>query len=245
MLLHTKNLYILKLLLKVVTAGTDELSGNKFLFACVKEVCHLWAQSCFDTLDQLLVIIEELWSQPVLQVGKQVVVTQSKVRAVRRAVKQLLVEMFQQCSSVSSCMRTCSHGGALHQMLAFHAFCSEWPYAVFLVFCNILLTLVRFFVAWIPPSENRKQLPSAFWHAHNVCPNFFSFFGEHVFIHCFDCSLVSTFTNKTYISSPVTRTVWLRNASPSLWYRSKHSQSQSHSLSFVCTFRTHLEQNLW
>jgi hypothetical protein len=39
--------------------------------------------------------------------------------------------MLQQCSSVSSCTRMHSHGEALHHMSAFHAFCSEWPYAVF------------------------------------------------------------------------------------------------------------------
>jgi hypothetical protein len=38
-----KNMYILKLLLNVVPAGIEALviSGNKFLYACVKEVCHL------------------------------------------------------------------------------------------------------------------------------------------------------------------------------------------------------------
>jgi hypothetical protein len=38
-----KNTYMLKLLLSVVTAGIEALivSGNKFLYACVKEVCHL------------------------------------------------------------------------------------------------------------------------------------------------------------------------------------------------------------
>jgi hypothetical protein len=39
-----------------------------------------------------------------------------------------------------------------------------------------------------------------------------------VFIHCFDCPLISTFTNKTQVSSPVM--MWLRNISSSLWYRS-------------------------
>jgi hypothetical protein len=48
-----------------------------------------------------------LWSQPDLQVGKQVVVAWSKIRNIRRMVKQLSVEMLQQCSSVRSCMRTC------------------------------------------------------------------------------------------------------------------------------------------
>jgi hypothetical protein len=38
-----KNTFILKLLLNVVTSGIEALvaSGNKFLYACVKEVCRL------------------------------------------------------------------------------------------------------------------------------------------------------------------------------------------------------------
>jgi hypothetical protein len=39
------------------------------------------------------------------------------------------------------------HGGALHRMSAFHAFCSERPYAAFLVFCNTLLMLFWSLVA--------------------------------------------------------------------------------------------------
>jgi hypothetical protein len=40
-LLYTKNRYILKSLLYIVTTTTEALvSGNKFLYACVKEVCH-------------------------------------------------------------------------------------------------------------------------------------------------------------------------------------------------------------
>jgi hypothetical protein len=35
-----------------------------------------------------------------------VVIAQSKIRAVRRVIKQLLVEMLQQWSNVSSCMQT-------------------------------------------------------------------------------------------------------------------------------------------
>jgi hypothetical protein len=76
-------------------------------------------------------------------------------------VKHLPVEMFQQCWSASSYMRT------------HHAYCSEWLYTVFLS-GNTLLTLWSP-VAWIPPSAllscPRKQLPSAFWHTClvNVC----------------------------------------------------------------------------
>jgi hypothetical protein len=52
---------------------------------------------------QLLIIIEASWFQPVLQAGKQAVVARSEIRAVRRVVKQLPVEMLQQYSSASSC----------------------------------------------------------------------------------------------------------------------------------------------
>jgi hypothetical protein len=42
-LLYTKITYIVKFLLNVVTARTEALaiSGNTFLYTCVKEVCHL------------------------------------------------------------------------------------------------------------------------------------------------------------------------------------------------------------
>jgi hypothetical protein len=52
MLLYTKNTYILKLFLSLVTAGTEALLilGNKFLYACVKEIYRQRSQSHFDTL---------------------------------------------------------------------------------------------------------------------------------------------------------------------------------------------------
>jgi hypothetical protein len=37
----------------------------------------------------------------------------------------------------------------------------------------------------------------------DVCLNFFDLSGECVCNHCFDCSLVSTFTNETQVSWPV------------------------------------------
>jgi hypothetical protein len=42
-------MYILKLLLKAVTASIEVhvISGNKILYACVKEVCLLGAQPHF------------------------------------------------------------------------------------------------------------------------------------------------------------------------------------------------------
>jgi hypothetical protein len=38
-----KNMYILKVLIYVITTGIEAVvaSGNKSLYACVKEVCHL------------------------------------------------------------------------------------------------------------------------------------------------------------------------------------------------------------
>jgi hypothetical protein len=51
----------------------------------------------------------------------------------------------------------------------------------------------------------------------DVCLNLFSLF-ECVCIHCFDCSLVTTFTNETQILSPVTCMMSLKNSLPYLWY---------------------------
>jgi hypothetical protein len=145
-------MYILKLLLDVVTAGLETLvvSGYKLLYGCVKEVCRLWAQPRFYTSNPLLVIVEALWLQPVLQVGKQVVVARSEIRDLRRVVKQLPVEMLQQCLSGGSCMRTCivmekyyEYTVCQHSM----PFFPEWPHAIFFVFRNTLLTLLWSHVA--------------------------------------------------------------------------------------------------
>jgi hypothetical protein len=113
-------------------------------------------------------------------------------------------------------------------MSAFHVFCSEWPYEVFR---NTLMTLLWSSVAlialWALLSCPWKQQPSAFWQADSVCLNVFSLFVECVCIHCFDCSLVSTFTNETRVSSLVTRMMWLRNSPTSLWYRSKNVKAEA------------------
>jgi hypothetical protein len=110
-LLHTRNIYTLQLLLNLVTAGTGALvvSWNKLLYACVKDVCCLWAQPCFDTFHQLIITVAALWSKPVLQVGKQVVVAWREIRAVRRVVKELQAEMLLQCWSTSSCKSMWTH----------------------------------------------------------------------------------------------------------------------------------------
>jgi hypothetical protein len=61
-LLNTKNIYILKLFLNIDTARIEAyvISGNKVLYACGKEVCHLSAQPHFDGVHQLLIIIQAL-----------------------------------------------------------------------------------------------------------------------------------------------------------------------------------------
>jgi hypothetical protein len=107
MLLYTKNTHIPKLLLNLVAVGIETLVwGNKFLYVCVREVCHLWAELCFDTYHQLLIIVEPLWSQPVLQVHKQVAVDRSEIMAGRRVVKQLPVDILKQCSTASNYKQT-------------------------------------------------------------------------------------------------------------------------------------------
>jgi hypothetical protein len=57
-LLYTKNMYILKLLLNIVSAGIEALVilVTKFLYACVEEVCHLSAQLHFDTFHQHIIV---------------------------------------------------------------------------------------------------------------------------------------------------------------------------------------------
>jgi hypothetical protein len=127
-------MYILKLLHNIVSARIEALfiSGNKFLYACVREVCRLGASF------RQLITVEVLQSQPVLQLGKQMVVTWSNIRAIRRVVKLLPVEMFK-CEQLY--VDTHCHEGALH------AFCSERSYTVFLMFHNTLLTLLWSLVA--------------------------------------------------------------------------------------------------
>jgi hypothetical protein len=73
---------------------------------------------------------------------KEVVITRSEIRALRRLVKQLPVEMLQQCSSVSSCMQMRIVMEEHYTMSTAHTFYSEWPYAFSLVFCNTLLALL-------------------------------------------------------------------------------------------------------
>jgi hypothetical protein len=210
--------YILKLLLNTVTAGIEAFVtlGNKFLYACVIEVCHLWAHSYFDTF-HWLITVGTLWAQPVLQVGKQVVDARSKIRAVRWVVKQLLVEILQQCLSAS-----------IPRLLFWMPLCtffsvSQYTSDVTVVPCCMNSTTSI-------PFLSQKTATIGFL-ANNVCLNSFGLFGECVCIHCSDCSLVST---------TATRTMWLRNSLPSLWYHSKKVKAEA-ILSFCVHPWTFLE----
>jgi hypothetical protein len=135
-----ENTYILKTILNVVTAGIEALVvlGNKFLYACVQEICRSWIQPRSDTFHQLLIIVEALWSQPILQVGKEVTVV-----GARSGLDGSQTTPSWNDPAVLKCGEmyadTHCHGEALYRMSAFHAFCSEWPYAVILVF-RITLT---------------------------------------------------------------------------------------------------------
>jgi hypothetical protein len=57
--------------------------------------------------------------------------------------------------------------------------------------------------------------------------NFFSLFDEWICTHSFDCSLVSSFTNVTKVSSPVTHTMWLRTSLPPLWDCSEKAEAKA------------------
>jgi hypothetical protein len=54
------------------------------------------------------------------------------------------------------------------------------------------------------PSLSQETVAISFM-PDNVCLNFSGLFGEYVWIYCFDCSLVLTFTNESQASSLVTR----------------------------------------
>jgi hypothetical protein len=109
------------------------MSGNMFLYTRVT-VCCLWVWPCFYTFHRLFYIGEVLWSQRVLQVGKQVVVARNEIKAVRRVVRQLSVEMLHQCSSVSSwhalSWRTTPYVSIPHLLLLvpLHSFCNVSQY---------------------------------------------------------------------------------------------------------------------
>jgi hypothetical protein len=88
-------------------------------------------------------------------------------------------------------------------------------------------------VAWISPSalrySPRKQFPSAFWQGRQRLFKVFRLVWWMCVHPLLWLLLVSTFTNETQVSWPDPLTMWLRNSSPSLWYRSKKSKPKPFS----------------
>jgi hypothetical protein len=102
------------------------------LYACVEEVCHLSAQLHFDTFHQHI-IVEALWG------GSHSEWDQGCKKGGQTAPSWSAPAVLE-CEQLYADVHC--HGGALHRMSAFDAFCSKWPYAVFLLFCSTLLMLL-------------------------------------------------------------------------------------------------------
>jgi hypothetical protein len=118
--------------------------GNVMKCAYIKDVYHLWAQTRFDTFHQL--IIEALRLQPLHKA-----VTWSKLRAVRRVVKQLPAETLRQCSSMSSlCAHMLSWRSTTPNVNIPHLLLYMTIRSFFPVFHNIFLKLLWPLLARIP-----------------------------------------------------------------------------------------------
>jgi hypothetical protein len=214
---------MIKLLLNVDITIIEALvvSGNKFWYACVKRSLPPVSSVTFWYLASTP---HYCWSAviPTSSSGRQqVVVIWSEIRVLRRVVKQLPVEMFQQCSSARSCTQ-------MHIVMEEHY--TEWHHSMHFVlngptqmfqcfvihiwcYCGPLINEFHHQCSFPVP----EKLPSAVW---QCLFNFFGFFVKCVCIHYFTCSLVSKIINKTQVSSPVTCMMWLRNSLSSLWHHS-------------------------
>jgi hypothetical protein len=131
--------------------------------------------------------------------------------------------MLQQCSSASSC--TCVRTRNVmeeHYTVCQHSmsFVLNGPTQLFSVsqYTSDVIVLSCCMDSTIR-TPGLSQKTAAISYLVDVSLNCFGLFGEFVCIHCFDCSLVTTFTDEIQGSSPVIRTMWLRNSSPSLWCR--------------------------
>jgi hypothetical protein len=155
------------------------------------------------------------------------------MKAVRRVVKQLPVEMIKQCLSVSSCMQMCTvmdeHYTACQHSMPFVLNGPMQFFECFSIHCDIILVPCCMNSTFPVPETSCHQLSgiSLF--------NFFGLFGECMCIHCFDCFLASTSTNKTLISLSVTHMLWLRNTLPSSCHCSKKSKPKPFSVFSVHT----------
>jgi hypothetical protein len=131
--------------------------------------------------------------------------------------------------------------GALHRMSAFHALFPD----IILALLNPLLHEFR--------HQHSIPVPKAVaisWHANIVHLNFFCLSCKCLWTDRFDSSLVTTYTNETKVSSPVTLTMWLRNSLPSLWHRFINVKGKIEAIisglyAPVIIFGNHLAQNLW
>jgi hypothetical protein len=134
-----------------------------------------------------------------------VVVTRSETRALRRVVRQLPVEMLQQCSSASNCMQTCiviekHYTGCQHSA----PFVLNGPTQFFLCVLRSRIQTLLWSYCFMNSTIStpflpcpRKQLPLDFWQADKGCLSILWLFGGCVRILCFPCSLLSIFTNET------------------------------------------------
>jgi hypothetical protein len=92
-----------------------------------------------------------------------------------------------------------------HYIIYHHStpFFSEWPAIQFFSFSQytsdviVVICCVNFTIGISFLSQ--KTFAISFL-ADNVRLNFFGFYGECVYNHCFDCSLVSRFRNETQVS---------------------------------------------
>jgi hypothetical protein len=163
--------HIVKLLFIVVTLGIEALVilMNNLLQA--SEFSHITTPSinyyyCWSA-----------WSQPVLQVGKEVVVTWSNIRTVNRVIRENAVEMHQQCPSASSCIQTCilveEHNSRYQHStpcfwMAIHSYLSVLRYT-----CDIIVAPCCMNSTISTLSCPRKQFSLAFWRVYSRL-NFFS-----------------------------------------------------------------------
>jgi hypothetical protein len=109
--------------------------------------------------------------------------------------------------------------------------CFEVPYTVFFSVLQYTsdVIVVHYCMNSTISTPFLSQKIVAIIYLADICLNFFGLFSECVCIHCFDCSLVSTFTNGTQVSSPV---MWLR-IHRHLCGIALKCQSRSHSLHFM------------
>jgi hypothetical protein len=152
--------------------------------------------------------------------------------------------MLQQCSSASSCMRTCIVMEQ-HYALCQHSTPFLWVALHSFFFFDMskyTSDVIGSLIAWNPPST-----------LENSCRRLS---GRHLFklfrlvwwvcVHPLLWLLIgSTFTDEALVSSPVTYVMWLRNVLPSSWYRSKVKAEAI--LCVLCAlmsiFGTHLAEN--